>query len=288
MTYSQSVASQSGFVDTEVGTRRMVEKNVPADSNSSVDETTRNLETIVRKVGEVQQYLDSGVDNEVHRENPLDDGGHAENEGEEVTGNERLCVKEASRQRKDGEKNAEPARSDNTAVAREEVDRDVVMLQRLDEIDDSPLGGALDDEEDAASSNKDVAKNRERVEDQPGSARISSKTQNKVAVVIQAVQRRKSTLALKRNLLKARKMTRLQHRPQPAEQPIAPHQPVRHSAAPQPQVEKRKRREVDYSEMQGQVKRLKYRKDDAGDNVVEQSHRWVKLEEGICVSFSFL
>ncbi len=242
----------------------MVEKNVPADSNSSVDETTRNLETIVRKVGEVQQYLDSGVDNEVHRENPLDDGGHAENEGEEVTGNERLCVKEASRQRKDGEKNAEPARSDNTAVAREEVDRDVVMLQRLDEIDDSPLGGALDDEEDAASSNKDVAKNRERVEDPARKRKDIEQNAEQGCSSDTGCAKEEVNPGVEEKSSESEENDEVAAPPQPAEQPIAPHQPVRHSAAPQPQVEKRKRREVDYSEMQGQVKRLKYRKDDAG------------------------
>ncbi len=106
----------------------------------------------------------------------------------------------------------------------------------------------------------------------------------------------------------------------PAEQPAVPRSPVHQSTAPQslalnspvkqpslksqppakrpvelqPHAEKRKRKEVNYSDMQGQVKRPKYHKDNSGDDVAGQGSqrgqvpRWERLEDEILVNFSFL
>ena len=81
----------------------------------------------------------------------------------------------------------------------------------------------------------------------------------------------------------------------PVEQPpLTSQPPAKQPVEPQPHVEKRKRKEVDYNDMQGQIKRPKYQKVNLGDSVAgqgsqrEQGPRWERLEDDILVNFSSL
>ncbi len=79
---------------------------------------------------------------------------------------------------------------------------------------------------------------------------------------------------------------------EPVDQPVEPQQAAEQPVAPH--LEKRKRKAVDYSVMQGPIKRPKYKKDDLENDAAEQADqreqgpRWVKLEEDILVNFSSL